>query len=121
MDEEGQEWKLGRGVRASADRGREPDEQGGESVMSTPKEGRTTPPRLPEALRPESTMVKLIWAYLLDQGVVSYSTRAIAQATGSSQPAVSAALNRLREIGLLKDLTLPQSRVKPTFQVLEEA
>ncbi len=79
---------------------------------------RTDPPRLPEALRSESALMKFIWVWLRPQGTVRFSTRAVAGATGISQRAAGEVLNRLRARGLIEDLGEHRERVRPTFRAV---
>jgi DNA-binding transcriptional regulator GbsR (MarR family) len=74
------------------------------------------PPSLPQQILGESPSVKFLYIWLRSQGVVSYSVRQIAEATGLSDKPVSTGLNRLRELGLLEDVGEARERVKPTFR-----
>lgn len=65
---------------------------------------REAAPGLPDLLKDEAPTVKLLWLWLLPQGVVPYSQRAMAEALGFDISAVGTALKRLRELGLVEDL-----------------
>ncbi len=75
------------------------------------------PPRVPRSLKDESPSVKLIWAWLKDQGTVSYSVREIADALELNAKNVSDALNKLRETGCLIDIGEHGERKKGTFYI----
>ncbi len=81
---------------------------------------RTAPPPLPAQLLPTAPVTKLVWAWLLPQGVVSYSTRELAEALGLSQPAATRALNVLRHTTppLLEDMGTVRERVRPRYRAL---
>jgi len=80
-----------------------------------------TPPALPDALLAEAVSVKLIWVYLCDKGVVSYSSYKLAEALGLSQRVTTFGLARLRdrELGLVEDLGERRARVRAVYQVVE--
>lgn len=82
---------------------------------------RTEPPTLPAPLLRAAPVAKLVWAWLLPQGVVPYSTRELAEALGLSQPATTRALNVLRHTTppLLEDMGTVRERVRPRYRVLE--
>jgi hypothetical protein len=68
--------------------------------------------------------IKLIWAWLKDQGTVSYSVREIEEALGLSHRVVHdapatrmQAIVTLREKGLLKDAGGREERRKGTFYI----
>jgi len=65
--------------------------------------------------------VKLIWLYLLDKGVVSYSSYKLAEALGLSQRVTTFGLARLRdrELGLVEDLGERRARVRAVYQVVD--
>lgn len=80
---------------------------------------RTDPPPLPPQLKGESPLVKFMWIWLRPQGVVSYSTRDMSTALGLAQPSLGAALNRLRELGLIEDRAERKSRAKAIFEAVD--
>ena len=69
-----------------------------------PPRREAAPGGLPEPLKDEAPTVKLLWLWLLPQGVVSHSQRAMAEALGIELKAVGSALKRLRALGLVEDL-----------------
>lgn len=81
------------------------------------EEPKTTPPRVPEAIRDDGPTVKLIWAWLKDQGTVSYSVREIEEALNLSHRVVHDALNTLREKKLLVDVGEQEGRKKGIFYI----
>jgi DNA-binding transcriptional ArsR family regulator len=81
------------------------------------EEPKTTPPRVPEVIRDDGPSVKLIWAWLKDQGTVSYSVREIEEALGLSHKVVHDALATLREKGLLMDVGEREERKKGAFYI----
>ena len=78
----------------------------------------TTPTPLPDVLLAEAVSVKLIWAYLLHKGVVSYSSYKLAEALGLSQPSTTFGLARLRELGLVEDSGERRARVRAVYQAV---
>jgi hypothetical protein len=81
------------------------------------EEPKTTPPRVPEAIRDDGPAVKLVWAWLKDQGTVSYSVREIEEALGLSHKVVHDALATLRERELLVDEGKREERKKGVFYI----
>lgn len=75
------------------------------------------PPSVPRSLKDASPSVKLVWAWLKDQGTVSYSVREIADALELNAKNVSDALNKLRETGCLVDIGEHEERKKGTFYI----
>ena len=80
-----------------------------------------TPPPLPDALISEAVSVKLIWAYLRRQGIVSYSSYKLADALGLSQPSTTFGLARLRQLGLTQSLGEHRARVRAVYQAVDPA
>ncbi|UCH26313.1 MAG: hypothetical protein JSV66_01300 [Trueperaceae bacterium] len=75
-------------------------------------------PPLPEALRQESPTAKLLYLWLLPQGEVSYSQRAMAEALGTTQPAIKQAMKRLRAIGFIEDSGEVRERATARFSAV---
>ena len=74
---------------------------------------RSSAPGLPHILKNEAPTVKLLWLWLLPQGVVSHSQRAMAEALGVDVKNVGVALSRLRKLELVEDLErVPAKRGK---------
>lgn len=69
-----------------------------------PPRREAAPGGLPDQLKDEAPTVKLLWLWLLPQGVVDYSQRAMAEALGVDVSAIGVALARLRALGLVEDL-----------------
>jgi len=67
----------------------------------------------------ERVIVKLLWVWLRQYGWVNFSHRAIAKALGISQPPITNAMNRLRDLGLIEDEAVPKERVASTFRALD--
>lgn len=65
---------------------------------------RSSAPGLPDILKDEAPTVKLLWLWLLPQGVVTHSQRAMAEVLGVDVKAVGTALSRLRKLELVEDL-----------------
>ena len=65
---------------------------------------RESAPGIPHILKSEAPTVKLLWLWLLPQGVVSHSQRAMAEALGFDVSTLGVALRRLRELELVEDL-----------------
>ena len=65
---------------------------------------RESTPGIPHILKSEAPTVKLLWLWLLPQGVVSHSQRAMAEALGFDVSTLGVALRRLRELELVEDL-----------------
>ena len=65
---------------------------------------RESAPGIPYILKGEAPTAKVLWLWLLPQGVVSHSQRAMAAALGFDVSTLGAALKRLRELGLVEDL-----------------
>jgi len=80
-----------------------------------------TPPPLPDALLAEAVSIKLLWVYLRDKGVVSYSSYKLAEALGLSQRVTTFGLARLRdrELGLVEDLGERRARVRAVYQAVD--
>lgn len=78
-----------------------------------------TPTPLPGTLIGEAISVKLIWAYLLPQGVVSYSSYKLAEALGLSQPSATFGLARLRQLELTHTLGEHRARVRAVYRAVE--
>ena len=79
----------------------------------------TIPTPLPDVLLAEAVSVKLIWAYLLPKGVVSYSSYKLGEALGLSQPSTTFGLAHLRKLKLIEDLSERRARVRAVYQVVE--
>ena len=75
------------------------------------------PPSLPDVLKPEPPTVKLLYVWLARQGRVDMSQRQIAAALGLTQPNVSGAVTRLRELGLVDTPPAARPRVKVPLSV----
>lgn len=78
---------------------------------------KTEPVPLPEPLRAETPVTKLLWVYLRPQGVVSYTVRGMAAALGASPPAVAAGMKRLEALGLLRYVGERRQRQRRAFEV----
>ena len=65
---------------------------------------RQAAPGLPDPLKNEAPTVKLLWLWLLPQGVVGHSQRVMAEALGVDVSMLGTALKRLRELRLVEDL-----------------
>ena len=76
------------------------------------------PPALPEPLLEQNVTAKLVWVWLLPLGWVELSHSSVSEALGVSQNAITRALNRLRELGLLEYQTPPEERRKATFRAV---
>ena len=79
----------------------------------------TTPTPLSDVLLAEAVSVKLIWAYLLHKGIVSYSSYKLAEALGLSQPSTTFGLAHLRKLKLIGDLGERRARVRAVYQAVE--
>ncbi len=88
--------------------------------MSQSRKPHRDPYVLPEPLRAETPVTKLLWVYLRPQGTVSYTVRGVAEALGASPPSVAAGIKRLEALGLLCYVGERQPRQRPTFEVLGE-
>lgn len=73
---------------------------------------------LPEALRAETPITKLLWAYLRPQGIVSYTVRGMAEVLGASPPSVAAGMRRLELISLIRYVGERQPRQRRAFEVV---
>ena len=65
---------------------------------------RESAPGIPHILKGEAPTAKALWLWLLPQGVVSHSQRAMAEALGFDVSTLGVALRRLRELELVEDL-----------------
>ena len=62
------------------------------------------PAALPEALRAETPVTKLLFVWLGTRGEVGYTVRELAELLFVSTGSVQTALTHLRELGLLMDI-----------------
>ncbi len=62
-------------------------------------------------------IVKLLWVYLRDKGVVGYSSYKLAEALGLSQRVTTFGLARLRDrtLGLVENLGERRARVRAVY------
>ena len=86
--------------------------------MSQPK--KTEPVPLPEALRAETPVTKLLFVWLRAQGEVSYTVRELAELLSLSTGSVQTALTSLRELGLLTDLKFASGSAPGRYRVRKQ-
>lgn len=72
---------------------------------------------LPESLRGEAPLPKLLYLWLEPRGVVRMSTYQVARELGLTQTGVVSGLNRLRRLGLLVDEERGGGSIPPRFRV----
>lgn len=76
------------------------------------------PPCLPATvLITNNVTAKLLYLYLRPEGWVKYSERALANALGMTKPAISNALERLEQHGLIEYRGERRERVTPTYRI----
>ena len=62
---------------------------------------RGNPQHLPEVLKVESPLIKLVYVYLKGRGEVDYSLTALADALGCARNGIHRAISKLRELELI--------------------
>ena len=77
-----------------------------------PRKTRGNPQHLPEILKKQSPLVKLIYTYLRGRGEVDYSTTGLADALGCAQAGVHRAMMKLRNLGLMEYEGRPRGKAK---------
>jgi len=73
---------------------------------------RGNPQHLPEVLKKESPLTKLIYTYLRGRGEVDYSTTNLANALGCAQAGVHRAMMKLRNLELMEYEGVPRGTAK---------
>ena len=73
---------------------------------------RGNPQHLPELLKKQSPLVKLIYTYLRGRGEVDYSTTSLADALGCAQAGIHRAMMKLRNLGLMEYEGVPRGTAK---------
>ncbi len=76
------------------------------------RQTRGNPQHLPEVLKKESPLTKLLYVYLKGRGEVDYSTTSLALALGCAQAAVHRAISKLRGLGLMEYEGKPRGDAK---------
>ena len=66
------------------------------------RQPRGNPQHLPEVLKEESPLVKLIYVYLKGRGEVDYSITSLANALGCAKNGIHAAIAKLRDLELME-------------------
>ena len=73
---------------------------------------RGNPQHLPEMIKPESPLVKLVYVYLRGLGEVDYSLSTLADALGCARTGTYRAINRLRNLELIEYEGKPRGNAK---------
>ena len=76
------------------------------------RQTRGNPQHLPEILKKESPLTKLIYVYLKGRGEVDYSTTSLADALGCAQAAIHRAMLKLRNLELMEYEGKPRGDAK---------
>jgi len=74
-------------------------------------------PLLPDVLEEAYPTTKLLYLWLLPQGVVRHSQRSMAKALFTEPYLISRAIKQLRDCDLLEDIDAPEARKRTRFRV----
>ena len=73
------------------------------------RQPRGKPQHLPETLKAESPLIKLVYVYLKGRGEVNYSISTLADALGCAKDGIHRAISKLRELELIEYEGKPKS------------